>query len=279
MPVGVDDHDAVGRALEEVGVALERAEAPLGLEAGDRDLLRLIAQRLHDARVAERDGHGVRDGLAKGELAISEGERVPRPEEEHAHGAPLVEDGQDGERAERALVAFVAHDLEERVGGDVGDDEGLAAREHLLDLGVLREIDGQVAQLLVVARGDDVADVARLAHEDDAHAVDLRHLGDALHDREEDAAEVEVRGERLRELEDDCASCSFLASASTTPRSAELPADARHELDRLERLADEVVGARLEGRAISSSRVERGEHDDGQVARLGSRPQNAQSTW
>ena len=61
MPLGVDDDDAVGRALEEVGVALERAQAPLGLEAGDGDLLRLVAQRLQDARVAERDRHGVRD--------------------------------------------------------------------------------------------------------------------------------------------------------------------------------------------------------------------------
>ena len=100
-------------------------------------------------------------------------------------------------------MALVADDLEQRVRRGVGDDERLAAREHLLDLGVLREVDGQIAELLVVARGDDVADVARLAHEDDAHAVDPRDLGDALDDREEDAAEVEVRRERLRELEDD----------------------------------------------------------------------------
>ena len=119
-PLGVDDDDAVGGALEEVGVALQRAQAPLGLEAGDGDLLGLIAQRLHDARVAEGDGHRVRDRPAERELAIAEGERVLRAEKEDAHGAPLVEDGQDRERAEGALVALVAHDLEERMGRDVG---------------------------------------------------------------------------------------------------------------------------------------------------------------
>ncbi len=224
VPLGVDDDDAVGGALEEVGVALQGAQAPLGLEARDGDLLRLVAQRLHDARVAQRDGHRVRHGPAEGELALAEGEGVPGAQEEDAHRAPLVEDGQDRERAERALVALVAHDLEQRVRRDVGDDERLAAREHLLDLGVLREVDGQIAQLLVVARGDDVADVARLAHEDDAHAVDPRDLGDALDDGEEDAAEVEVRRERLRELEDERArpapSC---ASASTQPRRRSCP--------------------------------------------------------
>ena len=89
VPLGVDDDDAVGRALEEVGVALEGAQAPLGLEARDGDLLRLVAERLHDARVAERDGHRVRDGLAEIELAVAEGERVPaRAGRARPSGAP-----------------------------------------------------------------------------------------------------------------------------------------------------------------------------------------------
>ena len=57
---------------------------------------------------------------------------------------------------------------------------------------------------------------------------------------------------------------------------AELPADARDELDRLERLADEVVGAGLEGLRDLVLAVERGEHDHGEVARLGPRAQDAQ---
>ena len=85
--------------------------------------------------------------------------------------------------------------------------------------GYFAEVDGQVAQLLVVAGGDDVADVARLAHEDDAHAIDLRHLGDALDDREEDAAEVEVRRERLGELEDEPGVLLLLARAPRRSRA------------------------------------------------------------
>ncbi len=157
MPLGVDDDDAVGRALEEIGVALEGAQAALGLEARHRHLLRLIAQRLHDARVPQRDGHRVRYRLTKRELAIAERESVPCAQEEDAHGPALVEDRKNRERAEGALVALVPHDLQQRVRGHVGDDERLAAREHLLDLRILREVDGQIAQLLVVASGDDVA--------------------------------------------------------------------------------------------------------------------------
>ncbi len=168
MAPGVDDDDAVGRALEEVRVPLERPQPSLGLEARDGDLLRLVLERLHDARVAERDRHRARDGPAERQLVVAEGEGVARAQEEDAHRAALVEDGQDRERAERALVALVADDLEERVRRHVRDDERLAAREHLLDLGVLGEIDGQIAQTLVVAGGDDVADLARLANEHDA---------------------------------------------------------------------------------------------------------------
>ena len=77
---------------------------------------------------------------------------VPRAEEEHAHRLALVEDRQDRERREGVLrLRVVTHDLEQRVRRRVLDDERLAAREHLLDLGVLREIDGQIAELLVVA--------------------------------------------------------------------------------------------------------------------------------
>ena len=117
-----------------------------------------------------------------------------------------------------------SHDLEKRMGRHVGDDEGLAAREHLLDLGVIREVDRQIAQLLVVARGDHIAESPRLAHEDDAHPIDLGHFGDALHDREQDAAEVEVRRQGPRELEDERAR---LAPSWPAPRQSRACAVAR----------------------------------------------------
>src|SRR5262249_36774486 len=44
MSLVIDDEDAIGRRMEEVGVALERLEASLGFEACERDLLRLIAE-------------------------------------------------------------------------------------------------------------------------------------------------------------------------------------------------------------------------------------------
>src|SRR5690348_5144968 len=111
----------------------------------------------------------------------------------------------------------------------VFDDERRIAREHLLDLGILREIDGQVAELLVVRRGHDVTNVLLLANEDDGDAVDLRNLGETLNDREEDAAEVEVRREGLRQLEDDLRILLFLTELLHRRAEAELPADARHE--------------------------------------------------
>ena len=104
----------------------------------------------------------------------------------------------------------------------------------------------------------------------------LRDLGDALDDREEDAAEVEVRRERLRELEHEARVLLLLRERVDDAAEAELAADARDELDRLEGLADEVVGARLEGLGDLLVGLERREHDDGQVARLGARAQDAQ---
>ena len=99
-PVGVDDDDAVGRALEEVGVALERPQAPLGLEAGDGDLLRLIAQRLQDARVAERDGHRVRDRAAERQLVLAEA-RAPASRAGRARPSAAPRRGWAGSRATR----------------------------------------------------------------------------------------------------------------------------------------------------------------------------------
>ncbi len=275
-PVLVEDDDAVGGALEEVGVALERAHPPLRLEARDGDLLRLIAERLEHACVAERDRHGVRDGAAETELALGERHGLLRAEEDDAHRAPLVEDRHDRERAVRLGLCVVAHELEQRVRRRVADDEHLAALEHLLDLGVLRELDRQVPQRLVVARRDDVADVRVFAHEHDRDAVDARDLGDSLDDREENAAKIEVRRERLRHLEDDVGVALLALELLHRRAEAELPADARDELDRAERLAHEVVGARLESARDLAVGVERRQHHDRDVASLGPGAQNPQ---
>jgi hypothetical protein len=275
VAVEIDDDDAVARALEEVGVPLEGAHAPLGLEARDGDLLRLVAERLEDARVAEGDGHGARDRAAERERPVTERVALPRPEREHAHRATFVEDGQDRDRREGELVPLAAKDLEHGVGRRVGDDERGPRRQNLLYFWVFSQIDGEVAELLVVRRGDDVAHVS-LAHEHDGDAVDLGDLGDALHDREQDAAEVEVRGERLRELGHD--EGVFFAARKLVLRGSEahLPPNTRDELDGLEGLAQEVVGAGLEGARDLVVRVEGGEHHDRDVLRVLAGAQDAE---
>ena len=162
------------------------------------------------------------------------------------------------------------------MGRCVLDDEGLTAREHLLDLGILGEVDGEIAELLVVGRGDDVANVLLLAHEDDRDAIDLRDLGDALDDREEDAAKIEVRRERLRELEDDARVLLLAGERIHRGTQAELASHASDELDRLEGLSDEVVGAGLERLGDLVLTVERGEDDHRQIAGLGTRTEDAE---
>ena len=272
----VDDDDAVGGALEEVRVALEVLQALLRLEARDRDLLRLVPERLQDARVAERDGHRVRHGPAKRQLVLAERERMLGAQEEHAHRAPLVDDGEDRERAERQMRRVVTDDLEDRVGRDVGDDEGLAAAEHLLNLGVLRQHDGEIAQRLVVRRRHDVAHVPRLAHEHDRHAVDLRDLRDALRHREENPSEIQVRRERLRQLEDNGRVLLLLRQLVHDAAQTKLATEARHELDGLEGLAHEVVRPRFEGARDLVVGVEPRHDDDRHIARLLARPQDTE---
>ncbi len=114
------------------------------------------------------------------------------------------------------------------------------------------------------------------ANEDDADAIDLRDFGEALNDGEEDAAEVEVRGEGLRELEDEASVVLLLGDGLDGAAEAELSPDARDELHGLERLADEVIGARLEGLRHLVVRLERRQDDDGQVARSGPGAKDAQ---
>src|SRR5687768_11538366 len=93
LAFAVDDDDAVGGALEKVSVTLERLQPSLGFETSEGDLLRLIAQALQDARVAQSDGGGVGDSAIEGELMVSEGEHVARAQEKHAHWFVFEQDG------------------------------------------------------------------------------------------------------------------------------------------------------------------------------------------
>src|SRR5262249_46873744 len=84
--LGFENDDAIGRALEEVGIALKRAHSALGLEAGDGDLLRLIAKRLQYTSVSQGDRHRARDGLTQRKLAPPERPLPLRTKEKHPHG-------------------------------------------------------------------------------------------------------------------------------------------------------------------------------------------------
>jgi hypothetical protein len=75
-----------------------------------------------------------------------------------------------------------------------------------------------------------------------------------------------------------CASFSLLGELVHHAAQAELAADARDELDRLERLADEVVGARLEGARDLVVGVERREDDDREV-RVSGRARRMRRIW
>jgi hypothetical protein len=202
LAFAVDDDDTVGRAFEKVGVTLQRFQPALGLETREGDLLGLIAQALENARVAQRDGGRVGDGPEKRELAVSEGEHVPRAQKEHAERLVFEQNGHERERAESRRGKTLAYDFEQGVRSRVADDERFARRHDLADLRILLEVDGQVAQVLVVAGRHDVTDVT-LTHEHDAASVDLGDLGDAANDGKKNVAKIEARGQRLRQLEHD----------------------------------------------------------------------------
>ena len=251
LPVGVHRRETVGRAGEEVRVALERAQPPLGLEAREVHLLRLIAQGLHDARVAQRDRGRVGDDLTELDLALLERAAALRSaQEEHAHRLLLPHDREQRERAEHAVGHAAAHALEHRVGRRVADRQRGAGPQHLEDLGVLVEVDAEVLDLLIVARRDDVADLPALGarREHDRDSVDVHHLGDAADDRVEDVAEVERRRQRLRELEHRLGVALLVRERGDGLEDPQLRADAPRELGLLRGPAHDVVGPRLEER-------------------------------
>ena len=171
----------------------------------------------------------------------------------------------------------LAHHVEERVGTRVAMTRGSPRRHDLADLGILVQIDGQIAQLLVVARGDDVADVAFVANEHDAAAIDLGHLGDAADDGEEDVAKIEGRRERLGQLEHDLGVALARASASMYSRIRSCPRIASDELGG-PGTACERNRRRPTRRRSRPRRRRRGrrEHDHRNVAQRGARADGAE---
>jgi len=149
------------------------------------------------------------------------------------------------------------------VSRDVWDDERLATREHLLDLWVVDEIDGQIAQLLVVARCYDVSDVARFPNDNDAYAVDSSDLCDPLNDGKKDPTKVEVARERSSQLENESSIVLFSRKRFDKAVSPELSPHSRDELDGLEGLAHEVVGSGGKRPCDLLIGLQGGEHDYG----------------
>ncbi len=133
------------------------------------------------------------------------------------------------------------------MGAGVADDERLARRHDLANFRVLGELDGQVAQVLVVAGRHDVPEVALVAHEHDAAALDLRPLGDAANDGEKDVAKVEARREGLRQLEHDLRVALPALERVEVLADPKLPADACDDFGGPYGLANEVVGTGSEG--------------------------------
>ncbi len=173
-------------------------------------------------------------------------------------------------------MPLVTDNLQKRVSRDVWDDERLSARKHLLDLGVVDEIDGQITQLLVVARCNDVSDVARFPNDDDAHAVDPSNLRDALNYGEKDPPKVEVARERSSQLENEASVVFFSRKRLDETVGSELPTHARDELDGLEGLAHEVVGSCGERLCDLLVSLKGGEHDYWKVTRLESRAERSE---
>ncbi len=131
----------------------------------------------------------------------------------------------------------------------VGDGQRLAGAEDLLDLRVLREVEAQIGELLVVTRDHHVADVllARFRGEDDGDAGDVHDVGDAPDHGVEDLAEVEGRSQRLGQLEHDLSVLLLVGEGLHEAAHAELGADPCGQLRGGERPPYDVVRADLEG--------------------------------
>ena len=196
--------------------------------------------------------------------------RRRRAQEEHPHRAPFVQDRQERERANVRAWQIVAHDARGADGSRIGDDERLARwRAPAGSRDTVREVDRQIAKVLVVATRRRRSRRLLARARGRCCTLDLRHLGDAPDDGEEDVAKIEVRRERLGQLEDDLGVPLFARELLHVLADPQLAADARHELGRAERLAHEVVGPGLEGARHLVVCVERGEHHHRDIARPG----------
>ena len=140
----------------------------------------------------------------------------------------------------------LAHHLEQRMGARVAMTSGSPGRHDLADLGVLGEIDGEVAQVLVVARGDDVADVSF-----SRTSTMLQRSTLATSAMRRTTVKRMSRKSRLEESacvssRTTCASRSRRSSASMYSRRRSWPRMRATSSAGAKRLADEVVGARRE---------------------------------
>jgi len=105
----------------------------------------------------------------------------------------------------------------------------------------------------------------RFGQEDDAAAIDAHHLGDALHDREQDVADIEARGERLGELEQGLLLPIPARQPVEVLPDPHLHAQASQELTGPERFLHVIVRAARERTLDLAVRFEGRQHHDRHV--------------
>ncbi len=182
-----------------------------------------------------------------------------RAQEDHAHRTFFVGDRYQCKRRELEAGLALAHRFEQRMASGVADHQRVSGPQDFADFRVLAQVDRQIAEPLVVAGGDHVTRGFRIADQNDAATIDVRNLGHAAHDREQDVADVERRSERLRQLEHGLRVPFSAAQAFDVIPHAHLAADAGDQLGRPERLMDVVVGAGRKDALNFLVRVERGQ--------------------
>ena len=99
------------------------------------------------------------------------------------------------------LVEDVAHGIQQRVAARIVDDERLARLQHLADFRIGREIDAQLADHGVVARGYHPAGTALRIDEDERAPFHRQPACKLFHHFEEQAVDVAARRERPRHVE------------------------------------------------------------------------------
>src|SRR5690606_13662497 len=157
--------------------------------------------------------------------------------------------------------------VEDRMRRGVGERQRAARAEGLLALRVLRQVEAEVRQLLIIRVDDDVADVALLffRREDDRDAAYLDDLGDAPYDRVEDLVKVEGARQGLGELEHHLRVLLLARELLRVRPQPQLAAHAPDELCWPQRRGDAVVGAAPERGVDGGLRRLRQEGEDGHL--------------